>query len=89
MRFILWFLKLFGWKYPEPIRMLIPEDIKEILYVTELKMAALDLTEGTSGEYRRHQVFSRLMKLYPKMPHYKIALAIEIVNTRRKGETWL
>jgi hypothetical protein len=32
---------------------------------------------GTSGEYKRHNVISRLMKEFPQIPKRQISLAIE------------
>ena len=32
---------------------------------------------GTSGEYKRHNVYSRLMKLYPNMRKVDLSIAID------------
>ena len=38
---------------------------------------AIDFNEG-SGEYKRHQVYARLIKEFPSTKHRHLALAIEI-----------
>jgi len=90
-----WLAKVCGWHEPKPqkyeIKLDIPDDIKTILHIIKTYIEDMDLSsaEGTSGEYKRHVVYSRLIKEYPAMRHSRIALAIEIVIARIKGEKWL
>lgn len=42
--------------------------------------------DGVSGEYKRHQVYSRAIKQYPDMLLSDLALAIEIGIQKLKGE---
>ena len=91
----IWLARICGWHESEPeiieIKLDIPDDIKTILPIIKTYIEDINLSsaEGTSGEYKRHVVYSRLMKLYPEIPHYRIALAIEIAIARIKGERWL
>ncbi len=38
-----------------------------------------------TGEYRRHQVYARGLKLYPEMDKVDLALAVELGVRRMKG----
>ncbi len=42
--------------------------------------------DGVSGEYKRHQVYSKAIKQYPDMLLSDLALAIEIGIQQLKGE---
>ena len=50
--------------------------------VDEARWLALDqdahAAEGTSGEYKRHQVYARLIKAHPEIQKRDLALAIEL-----------
>jgi hypothetical protein len=39
----------------------------------------------TSGEWKRHQVYARLIKRYPDVPRYQLGLAIEQAVDRRRA----
>ena len=51
----------------------------------QLKKAALPLARAAdgkkdvSGEYKRHQVYARMLKKFPSTPRRDIGLAIELV----------
>ena len=38
---------------------------------------------GTSGEYKRHQVYAKLIRLFPSQAKSDLALAIELAIQRR------
>ena len=40
---------------------------------------------STSGEYKRAQVYGKLIKLYPKTPKHDLALAIEVAICLLRG----
>jgi hypothetical protein len=44
----------------------------------ELVRWADSFAAGTSGEYKRHQVYARLMKEFPELPKRSLGLAIEL-----------
>lgn len=51
------------------------KDAKELVTQVEL------IYKEQSGEYKRHQVYSKLLKKYPEETKREIALAIEIAMT--------
>jgi len=46
---------------------------RELVHIADLRSA-----EGTTGEYKRHNVYSRLLKEFPEVPKRDVGLAIEL-----------
>lgn len=93
---ILWFAGLLGWKKPEPqiiekeIQLSIPDNIQILLPEIMIWINQQEACNmGVSGEYKRHQVYSRAIKHYPDVDHFNLSMAIEIVIQRLRGKAWL
>ena len=73
------------------VKLDIPDDIKIILpdIETLIRTTELAVSEGTSGEWKRHNVYAMLIKKYPDIRKSRLALAIEIAIQRMNGEPWL
>jgi len=54
-----------------------PEDKFLTSIIAEVNKAD-KVYEGTSGEHKRHQVYSRLIKKYPDIDKKELAYAIEV-----------
>lgn len=67
---------------PENIFIIKPELFRFLPDVEKLVIEQESIPD-VSGEYKRHQVYSRLIKNYSFMPKHEIALAIEIAITNR------
>jgi len=50
----------------------------------QLTRQADELAPGTSGEYKRHMVYSRLMKEFPQVEKRRLSLTIEQVLQERR-----
>jgi hypothetical protein len=72
--FALWLLKKCGY-----VQLLVPVEVQQ--YILEAKIAVNreeTRTHGTSGEYKRHQAYSHMIKRFPAASKNHLALAIEI-----------
>lgn len=56
----------------------VPNRVAQIAKEAQSLVAQWDVVEGWSGEAKRHQVYARLLKRYPEMPHYALGLALEL-----------
>lgn len=82
-----------GIAYPERNK---EEPAKSILIDNEVKklvIAALPIVllleeQTQGGEWRRAQIYSKLIKLFPKSDKDDIGFAIEIAVRRMKGKLW-
>jgi hypothetical protein len=79
----LWLARWGGWTPPPPVevdRWGLPETLAPLVALAHPLIAAQDAdsAEGTSGEYKRHQVYARLLKTHPETPKRDLALAIEL-----------
>jgi len=75
MRLWLWLKGLFMTpKSPDPLR-----DRTRVL-----TKQADQLAPGTSGEYKRHKVYSQLMKEFPQVEKRRLSLTIEQVLQERR-----
>ena len=71
-RFALWFLKVSGYEFPKP-------QIFANRYVPAAKLLCAEFANwDASGEAKRHQVYSRLIKQFPEARKKDLALAIEL-----------
>jgi len=55
-----------------------PPDGQVIVGMAASLCHAVDKTPDVSGEFKRHQVYARLIKLYPNAPRRVLSLAIEL-----------
>ena len=77
-RFAYWvFRHYYGY---EAVVMQTPNKIIDIVGLARNLCARQDeiSAEGTSGEYKRHQVYSELIKKYPTTDRKALAMAIEV-----------
>jgi hypothetical protein len=80
-QFLLWLLKLIGWRLPELKEenvFRVPEHISRLLLITKSRVEACR-EWGGSGEAKRHRVYAQLMKDFPEIAHKDLAFAIELV----------
>ena len=76
--FGLWLARLGGWIAPPCTRAHL--DVPPTLAGRIMELALEQHASPTSsGEAKRHQVYARLLKDFPNMPHRQVALAIEVV----------
>lgn len=84
---IIGYLSLRIWKLKKELNQVwtLPEGLEEILPKAKVLTAAVEGVDAP-GEYKKFQmVYSKLQKLFPEIPKYKLALAIELaVNEWRK-----
>lgn len=64
-----WLLQLSVW--------LEPRRDAEFRYALSLVKSAENMAVGTSGEYKHHWVYSRLVQRYPDQPKWKLGLLVE------------
>jgi len=77
VRFGLWLASLGGWVPPICDRAHAPAT--PMLISARIWTAWAEETfPGTSGEHKRHQVYARLLRIYPDAPRRDVALAIEL-----------
>ena len=65
-RFVLWLAEKYGYWPPH-----------RVIASAKVLCAAQELVEG-SGEYKRHQVYAKLIKEYPTISKRTLGLAIEL-----------
>ncbi len=69
-------------KSPEPTLIIqLPELDSRVIDACKILVIGWDSKdqENLGGEYKRHQVYSKLIKLYPQHDRKKLALLIELV----------
>lgn len=72
-----WLLDTFGEKLPEPKRQFIPVIDRQI--INAATQAVLDAAlMDASGEYKRHQAYSKLVKQFPEESRNILSIAIEL-----------
>ena len=76
MRVGLWIAALGGWSPTECSRPHV--DLDPALRARIEALTALQEIPGLSGEAKRHQVYARLIKDFPRMTRREISLAIEV-----------
>lgn len=54
-----------------------PRRDAEFTYALSLVRSAENMAVGTSGEYKHHWVYSRLVQRYPEVPRHKLGLLVE------------
>lgn len=63
--------------------LLIPEGFGPVLTVAKALVEEAGKATDVSGEWRRHQVYAAMIKIFPDMPKRVIGLAIEVVINAR------
>lgn len=69
-------------KEPDKVVIEITNEVERILDITKMLVVNWeDKASDTvlSGEYKRHQVYAKLSKIFPKVPRAKLGLYIELV----------
>lgn len=79
----LWMAKQLGWQ--EPAAPVSPLFDPVLLAATQQAVDEAERTDA-GGEYKRHQVYARLLKRFPALPHWEVAYTIEsVIRDRRTG----
>lgn len=72
IRFALWLVKKLR------LRMLHYAQFEDLICAASSPMRVEELKKDMSGEYKRHQVYAKLIKRFPDEPRRDIGLAIEL-----------
>ncbi len=75
VRFGLWLAGLGGWV---PCERTHAPDTPMLISARIWTAWAEETFPGTSGEHKRHQVYARLLRIYPEARRRDVALAIEL-----------
>lgn len=71
--------------YTPPVKRIFVTDMApELAERTRFWVAKWDENRAVGGEHKRHQVYSRLLKEFPDLPHYEIGRAIEVIVSERR-----
>ena len=84
LRLAYWIFRRYG-RGPNDQTMMLPDAVVSALPAARALCDLQDLrsASGTSGEFKRRQVYSRLMRDYPRMDRRLISLCIEVVMLER------
>ena len=76
---LLWALKKLGWKLPVPTPPwhIIPREVRDITDKLLPEIVSID-TAPQSGEWKRHQVYAKGLKMFPYLPKHYVGYGIEV-----------
>ena len=83
IRALLWCATKLG--YVPPVKRVFFTDITpDLAERARFWVAKWEENRAVGGEHKRHQVYSRLIKEFPEMPHHEIGRAIEVIVSERR-----
>lgn len=79
-------LRRLGWVAPIQTKWIEPAIDRQIRDAALFWVLKYEEDRTTSGEYKRHQIYSKLIKQFPDTPKYLLGLAIEVCVWQKREE---